>query len=342
MTSDSESVSVQDVLAENNCIVKEVKEAASPDKSARKRNDDLGSVTEPAVKKPRVEAAVVSKPVSLTSDKKSLSLMDSARNTLARSPLGQRALCAVASAWDKGQSLAAHYVTEYRGIFVVLFLLPISFASDVLWALHHLYVCYLLGAQSPAAHAKRVTKVQEQVMTARKQGQTKMCTARPAWLAMSFREGLYKSKWAKIDLNDFNHVLKVDTNRRIIRCEPLCSMGQLTHALIRKGWTLAVTPELDDLTVGGLIMGFGVETSSHRHGLFQHTVKALEIVLPDGTFKRTTADLNADLFYAVPWSHGTLGFLVAAEIEVCFFSIVIIDASSLNTALLDCALSAPC
>ena len=119
-------------------------------------------------------------------------------------------------------------------------------------------------------------------------------------------------------MNNFNYVLKVDSNRRIIRCEPLCSMGQLTHSLIRQGWTLAVTPELDDLTVGGLIMGFGVETSSHRHGLFQHTVKALEVVLPDGTFKRTTPDLNADLFYALPWSHGTLGFLVAAEIEVSF------------------------
>ncbi len=25
---------------------------------------------------------------------------------------------------------------------------------------------------------------------------------------------------------------------------------------------------------------------------------------------------NSDLFYAVPWSHGTLGFLVAAEIRI--------------------------
>ena len=214
------------------------------------------------------------------------------------------------------QSKAGEFVTEHRGIFVTLFLLPVSFIADMYWYMHYLYACYGQGAQTPASHAKRVKKVQDQVRTARKNGHKKMCTARPAFLAMSFREGLYKSAWAKIDLNDFNHILQVDTERRVIRCEPLCSMGQLTHALIRRGWTLAVTPELDDLTVGGLIMGFGIETSSHRHGLFQHICKALEVVLPDGSMMRATPEENPDLFYALPWSHGTLGFLVAAEIEV--------------------------
>ena len=113
-----------------------------------------------------------------------------ARDVLKRMPFGQRALSVAENAWGDFQGLAAHYVTEYRGIFVALFLLPISFASDMLWALNHFYVCYLLGAQSPAAHAKRASKVHKQVMTARKQGQTKVCTARPAWLSMSFLEGL--------------------------------------------------------------------------------------------------------------------------------------------------------
>jgi delta24-sterol reductase len=208
------------------------------------------------------------------------------------------------------------FVTEYRGIFVTIFLLPISFLADVYWYLYRLYALYGRRSGTPLAHAKRVKKVQEQIVKARQMGISKMCTARPAFMAMSFREGLYKSKWAKIDLNDFNHVLGVDVERKVVRCEPLCSMGMLTSTLIPKGWTLAVTPELDDLTVGGLIMGFGIETSSHKYGLFQHICKALEVVLPDGTFVRATPDENAEIFYALPWSHGTLGFLVAAEIQV--------------------------
>ena len=56
---------------------------------------------------------------------------------------------------------------------------------------------------------------------------------------------------------------------RTVTCEPLVSMGQLSRTLDRLGWTIPILPELDDLTVGGLIMGTGIETSSHKHGLFQ-------------------------------------------------------------------------
>ncbi len=72
--------------------------------------------------------------------------------------------------------------------------------------------------------------------------------------------------FACVDMYD---VLGVDTKRQIVRVEPLVTMGQITATLHPLGWTLAVVPELDDLTVGGLLMGFGVETSSHKHGLFQ-------------------------------------------------------------------------
>jgi delta24-sterol reductase len=81
-------------------------------------------------------------------------------------------------------------------------------------------------------------------------------------------------------------------------------------------YLLQVTPELDDLTVGGLINGFGVETSSHIYGLFQHICVSYEIVMPDGSLLHVTKENNPELFATIPWSHGTLGFLVAAEIQV--------------------------
>ncbi|KAG9483030.1 hypothetical protein GDO78_009129 [Eleutherodactylus coqui] len=93
-------------------------------------------------------------------------------------------------------------------------------------------------------------------------------------------------------------------------------MGQVTALLNSIGWTLPVLPELDDLTVGGLIMGTGIESSSHNFGLFQHICTAYELVLADGSLVRCTPTENSDLFYAVPWSCGTLGFLVAAEIKI--------------------------
>lgn len=96
----------------------------------------------------------------------------------------------------------------------------------------------------------------------------------------------------------------------------MVNMGQLTATLLPLGWTLAMVPELDDLTVGGLVMGTGIETSCHRVGLFQHICEAYELVTSSGELVRCTKSLNSDLFYAVPWSYGTLGFLVAAEIQI--------------------------
>lgn len=63
-------------------------------------------------------------------------------------------------------------------------------------------------------------------------------------------------------------------------------------------------------------MGTGIESSSHNFGLFQHICLAYELVLADGSLVRCTPTENSDLFYAVPWSCGTLGFLVAAEIKI--------------------------
>jgi delta24-sterol reductase len=70
------------------------------------------------------------------------------------------------------------------------------------------------------------------------------------------------------------------------------------------GYQLAIQVEMEDLTIGGLCMGLGMETNSHTLGLIQETVVAFEIVLANGDFMRVTKDSNPELFYALPWSHG--------------------------------------
>lgn len=86
-----------------------------------------------------------------------------------------------------------------------------------------------------------------------------MCTARPVWFAMSLKEAVYKRSMVQIDVSDLDNVLEIDEVNKVVRVEPNCTMGQITRELIPRGWTMAVVPELDDLTVGGLIMGFGIE-----------------------------------------------------------------------------------
>ena len=63
-------------------------------------------------------------------------------------------------------------------------------------------------------------------------------------------------------------------------------------------------------------MGTGIESSSHKFGLFQHICRGFEIVLCDGSVVKCTKENDPDLFYAIPWSHGTLGFLVSVDIDI--------------------------
>ncbi|GKB42684.1 delta(24)-sterol reductase, partial [Tanacetum coccineum] len=63
----------------------------------------------------------------------------------------------------------------------------------------------------------------------------------------------------KVDLSAFCNILDIDLERMVAKCEPLVTMGQLTRVTVPMNLALAVVPELDDLTVGGLINGSGLE-----------------------------------------------------------------------------------
>ena len=61
-----------------------------------------------------------------------------------------------------------------------------------------------------------------------------------------------------------NNIISLDTEKRTVRVEPMVTIGILNDYLIKLGWTVPVVPELDDLTIGGLVMGGGIETTSHK------------------------------------------------------------------------------
>lgn len=214
----------------------------------------------------------------------------------------------------KPEQLFEHLLTHYRGIFATLFLLPVSAVHGAYAGIRNALAFRLNSA--PAKHDAKVEAVIRQIEDWKNQGaKQKLCTARSGWKTMSEMVPKYKLSHRKIAV-DMYDLLEIDEQRGIVRVEPLATMGQISRSLISQGWTLPVVPELDSLTVGGLIMGFGVETSSHKYGLFQHICESFEIVTAEGKRLKCSASENAELFYQIPWSHGTLGFLVAAELQI--------------------------
>lgn len=214
------------------------------------------------------------------------------------------------------------FITHYRHIFIVIFLLPISIMYDIGLSMRRWWYrsgrqwvqWALYGEKAANTHEDRVKYIQDQVKSV--PDGMKMCTARPTWFAMSLKDAVYKTKMARIDVSLMDNVLSIDSQMRTVKVEPNVTMGQVTAELIPKGWTLAVVPELDDLTVGGLINGFGIETSSHKYGLFQHICKSFEIVMADGKVVKASKHENPELYASIPWSHGSLGFLTCAELQI--------------------------
>lgn len=210
--------------------------------------------------------------------------------------------------------LLEYILTYHRGLFATVFLLPASVVYGVYLSVRNLLVIWLNTA--PKQHHIRVQKVIKQVKEWAASGsRQKLTTSRSGWFTMSELVPAYKKTHRAIEMN-MRDIIEINFETQTIKAEPLVNMGQMTATLNRQGWTLPVVPELDGLTVGGLINGFGVESSSHKYGLFQYTVQSLDIVSAEGKLLHCSAQENAELFYNIPWSHGTLGLLVAAELKI--------------------------
>ncbi|MCA6094842.1 FAD-binding oxidoreductase [Streptomyces sp. SCA3-4] len=210
---------------------------------------------------------------------------------------------------------SARWLAEHRWLYVVPVLLPLSKAYALAEALSS---SRLLRPRRGALrrHRRRVARMQARVRQRERQGgEGLICTARPQWRSMAHsREESYKDGAFLVPAH-LDDILHVDTGRGTVTVGPAVTMGRLTSALPR-GWTLPVVPEMEDLTVGGLIMGYGIETSSHRHGLFADTVASCEVLLAGGEVVVADRTRRADLFHALPWSRGTLGLLTSVRLRM--------------------------
>ena len=116
-------------------------------------------------------------------------------------------------------------------------------------------------------------------------------------------------------------ILHIDEEKHTVTCEPLLTIERLVDALTAKGWIVPIVPEIGGLTIGGLVMGGGLESTSHKYGLWQNICLKYELVLADGTIATCSREENSDLFYAIPFSYGTLGFLTSVDLMIIPFKV---------------------
>lgn len=203
---------------------------------------------------------------------------------------------------------------------LVFIVVPLSFLQRVRTSLRRRVQLVTRGYGGPAAalrHEAKVADIERQIREWNSAGRIgKLRTARPNWASMSLKLGSNKASCHLIEISHMNDVLELDADNLTATVEPGVTMGEMTDILLPLGLALQTHVEMESVTVGGITMGFGIETNSHAVGLHQESVLEYELLDSHGKRHRVTAESDPELFYALPWSHGTIGFLLSVKVRL--------------------------
>lgn len=118
-----------------------------------------------------------------------------------------------------------------------------------------------------------------------------------------------------VNLDDFNQVLKVDEERRIITVQAGRRMTDLNATAREHGLTMPNLGSIDVQSIAGAI-ATGTHGSSLHHGILSQWVQSLRLVLANGAVVKCSKTQNTDLFQAALVSLGALGIVVEVEYQL--------------------------
>lgn len=117
-----------------------------------------------------------------------------------------------------------------------------------------------------------------------------------------------------IDVGAMDSFEVLDEARRRVRIGPGRTWKRVAQSLVSHGWALG-SGDYGGVGVGGLATAGGIGLLSRKHGLTIDHLRAVELVLADGTPIRASAEENPDLFWAVRGAGANFGIATAFEFE---------------------------
>ena len=118
-----------------------------------------------------------------------------------------------------------------------------------------------------------------------------------------------------IDLGKLNAIEVMDATTRRVRIEPGAKWVDVATALEPHGWALS-SGDYGGVGVGGLATAGGIGYLSREHGLTIDHLRAVDVVLADGSLVHASDEQNAELFWAVRGAGANFGVVVSFEFEV--------------------------
>lgn len=117
-----------------------------------------------------------------------------------------------------------------------------------------------------------------------------------------------------IDLARLHEITVLDEQSRLVRIEPGARWGEVARVLRPHGWALS-SGDAGGVGVGGLGTAGGIGFLGRAHGLTIDHVRAVELVLADGSQVRASATEHPDLFWALRGAGFAFGVVTAFEFQ---------------------------
>ncbi|PFG39417.1 FAD/FMN-containing dehydrogenase [Georgenia soli] len=117
-----------------------------------------------------------------------------------------------------------------------------------------------------------------------------------------------------VDVSALSTIEVLDEATRRVRIGPGARWGEVAAALHPYGWALT-SGDYGGVGVGGLATTGGIGFLGRDHGLTIDHLRAVELVLADGTHVRADETEHADLFWAVRGAGFNFGVVTAFEFE---------------------------
>ncbi len=118
-----------------------------------------------------------------------------------------------------------------------------------------------------------------------------------------------------LDMRQFNRVIYYSPEKRVVRVQTGIRWRDLQSVIDQHDLSVKIMQSYANFTVGGAL-------SVNAHGRYVgagpviNSVRALQLVLADGSVVDASRDTNADLFHAAIGGYGALGIITEAELDL--------------------------
>ena len=154
-------------------------------------------------------------------------------------------------------------------------------------------------------------------------------------LGRSYGDSALLSTGNVLKMERLNRILSFDAQTGWVRCEAGVSLKELIEIFVPRGFFPPVVPGTQFVTLGGAIANDIHGKNHHVDGTICDHIRALELLLADGTVVTCDSDTEPDLFWATVGGLGLTGIILSVELRLQPIANPLIEMESIRVENLD-------